>query len=58
MQIFPGVHSGFIFHNAQDGVIKSYVKDKTGSDGMSGVEKERMQESYVSVIPGYPQCGA
>jgi hypothetical protein len=52
---FSGVHSGFIFHctNPQDGVIKSYVKDKTGSDGMSGVK--RMQVSYVSVIPGYPK---
>jgi len=46
------VHSGFIFHCTQDGVIKSYVKDKTGSDGMSGVKKNagviRIGHSRVS----------
>jgi hypothetical protein len=56
---FSGVHSGFIFHctKPQDGVIKSYVKDKTGSDGMSGVKKNasviRIGHSRVS-----KKCGA
>ena len=50
--LFPGVHSGFIFHCTQDGVIKSNVKDKTGSDGMSGMKKNarviRIGHSRVS----------
>ena len=34
----------------------SYVNDKTEQQG--GVGGERMQASYVSVIPGYPSSKA
>jgi len=53
---FPGVIQVLFFHctNPQDGVIKSYVKDKTSSDGMSGVKKNarviRISHSRVSKV--------